>query len=283
MQIAQVLVNGISYAASLALVAIGLTIVFGVLRVVNFAHGALFMLGAYATYYITASFKWNYFLAIIGAALVVGLISAFVAAALFSRYRGLLLEGAVMSIALALLITNLGWLEFSAVPRTVNSPIDDVINLGGVHILVHRLFIIVLTAVLLVALQFFVKRSRMGRAMRAVQQDPHAARLQGIKVDQVVVLTFAIGGVLAGIAGALVAPTQTLQPSMGEQPLLFAFVVIILGGMGSIPGAVLASLVLGLTESTTSTYWTPQAATWLSFSLVIVALAIRPKGLLGHE
>jgi len=283
MEIAQVLVNGISYAASLALVAIGLTIVFGVLRVVNFAHGALFMLGAYATYYITASFKWNYFLAIIGAALVVGLISAFAAAALFSRYRDLLLEGAVMSIALALLITNLGWLQFSAVPRTVKSPIDDVIDIGGVRVLVQRLFIIVLTAALLVGLQFFVKRSRMGRAMRAVQQDPHAARLQGIKVDQVVVLTFAIGGVLAGIAGALVSPTQTLQPSMGEQPLLLAFVVIILGGMGSIPGAVLASLVLGLTQSTTSTYWTPQAATWLSFSLVIAVLAIRPKGLLGHE
>jgi branched-chain amino acid transport system permease protein len=283
MEIAQVLVNGISYAASLALVAIGLTIVFGVLRVVNFAHGALFMLGAYATYYITASFEWNYFLAIIGAAIVVGLISVFVAAALFSRYRDLLLEGAVMSIALALLITNLGWLQFSAVPRTVKSPIDDVIDIGGVRVLVQRLFIILLTAALLVGLQFFVKRSRMGRAMRAVQQDPHAARLQGIKVDQVVVLTFAIGGVLAGIAGALVAPTQTLQPSMGEQPLLLAFVVIILGGMGSIPGAVLASLVLGLTQSTTSTYWTPQAATWLSFSLVIAVLAIRPKGLLGHE
>jgi branched-chain amino acid transport system permease protein len=283
MEIAQVLVNGISYAASLALVAIGLTIVFGVLRVVNFAHGALFMLGAYATYYITASFKWNYFLAIIGAAIVVGLISMFAAAALFSRYRDLLLEGAVMSIALALLITNLGWLQFSAVPRTVKSPIDDVINIGGVHVLVQRLFIIILTAALLVGLQFFVKRSRMGRAMRAVQQDPHAARLQGIKVDQVVVLTFAIGGMLAGIAGALVAPTQTLQPSMGEQPLLLAFVVIILGGMGSIPGAVLASLVLGLTQSTTSTYWTPQAATWLSFSLVIAVLAVRPKGLLGHD
>jgi branched-chain amino acid transport system permease protein len=188
-----------------------------------------------------------------------------------------------MSIALALLITNLGWLGFSALPRTVQSPIDDVVNIGGVHVLVQRLFIIVLTALLLVGLQVFVKRSRMGRAMRAVQQDPYAAGLQGIKVDRVVILTFAIGGVLAGIAGALVAPTQTLQPSMGEGPLLLAFVVIIVGGMGSIPGAVIASIVLGLTESTTSTYWTPQAATWLSFSLVIVVLAIRPKGLLGHE
>jgi branched-chain amino acid transport system permease protein len=283
MQLAQVLVNGVSYAASLALVAIGLTLVFGVLRVVNFAHGALFMLGAFVTYYLTASFGWNYFLAIIGAVIVVGLFSVFVAAALFSRYRGLMLEGAVMSIALALLITNLAWLAFGAVPKTVQSPIDDVVTVGGVHVLVQRVFIIALTAVLVLGLQVFVKRGRMGRALRAVQQDAYAARLQGIKVDQVVALTFGIGGVLAGVAGALVAPTQVLLPSMGEGPLLLAFVVIILGGMGSVPGAVLASVGLGMTQSTLSTYWTPQAATWVSFTFVIVVLAVRPKGLLGHE
>jgi branched-chain amino acid transport system permease protein len=148
---------------------------------------------------------------------------------------------------------------------------------------VQRVFIIALTAVLVLGLQVFVKRGRMGRALRAVQQDAYAARLQGIKVDQVVALTFGIGGVLAGVAGALVAPTQVLLPSMGEGPLLLAFVVIILGGMGSVPGAVLASVGLGMTQSTLSTYWTPQAATWVSFTFVIVVLAVRPKGLLGHE
>jgi branched-chain amino acid transport system permease protein len=283
MQLAQVVVNGVAYAASLALVAIGLTLVFGVLRVVNFAHGALFMLGAYATYYVTSSFGWSYYAAIVASGVIIGIFTAIVAISLFSRYRGLLLEGAVMSIALALLIENLGWLGFGANPQTVNSPLDTVVDIGGVHVVWQRVLIIVVTAVLLGVLQLFVKRGRLGRALRAVQQDDHAARLQGIKVNQVVVLTFAIGGVLAGVAGALVAPTQALLPSMGEEPLLLAFVVIIVGGMGSIPGAVIASVVLGMTESTVSTYWTEQAATWLSFLLVIFVLTVRPRGLLGHE
>jgi branched-chain amino acid transport system permease protein len=96
-------------------------------------------------------------------------------------------------------------------------------------------------------------------------------------------LAFGIGGLLAGVAAALVAPTQVLLPSMGEEPLLLSFVVIIVGGMGSLPGAVIASLVLGMTQSAVSTYWQPQASDWISFSLVIAVLAVRPKGLLGHE
>lgn len=283
MLLAQVVVNGITFAASLALIAIGLTLVFGVLRVVNFAHGSIFMLGAYATYYLTASLGWSYFLGIVGAALLIGLFGVIVASLLFDRFRGLLLEGAVMAIALALLIENLGWIGFGATPQNVSTPVSSVITIGGVAIVVQKLLIIGVTAAVITILQIFVKQGRLGRALRAVQQDPYAATLQGIRVNRVVILAFGIGGLLAGVAGALVAPTQVLLPSMGETPLLLAFVVIILGGMGSLPGAVVASVILGMTQSAVSTYWEPQASTWICFSLVIVVLAIRPKGLLGHE
>jgi len=278
-----VIVNGVTYAATLALVAIGLTLVFGILRVVNFAHGAIYMLGAYATYYFVVSLGVPYLVAVVGAGLAIALFSAVLAVALFRRYRGLLLEGAVMAIALSLLIEDGAFLGFGAAPRAVPSSFDGVVDIGGVHVIAQRIFIIGVTAALVIGLQLFVSRTRMGRALRAVQQDPYAASLQGIQVDRVVTLCFALGGLLAGIAGSLVAPTQVVLPTIGEAPLLLAFVVIILGGMGSVSGAVIASLVLGMTQSVVSTYWTAQASTWISFTLVIVVLAARPTGIFGHE
>jgi branched-chain amino acid transport system permease protein len=283
-EVLQVGFNGVSFGASLALVAVGLTLVFGILRIVNFAHGVMFMLGAYVTYYMTTSLGLGYFVAVVGAGIALGLFGILLDLVIFRRFRGLLLEGAIAAIALALLIESLALVVFGGVAKHVESPFaNSVVDIGGVRLVGQRLFVIGAAAVLIFALAWFVGATRHGRALRAVQQDPEVARLQGIDVDRMTVLAFAIGGALAGLAGALIAPDQLLFPSMGETPLLLAFVVIIVGGMGSVGGALVAALAVGILQSAVSTYWIPQAASWTSFALALAILTVRPQGLFGHE
>lgn len=283
-EIVQVAFNGVSFGSSLALVAVGLTLVFGILRIVNFAHGVMFMLGAYATYYLTTSLGLGYFAGVVGAGLLLALAGVVLDVAIFRRFRGMLLEGAVAAVALALLIESLALVVFGGGTRKVSSPFSDsVVTIGGVHLIGQRLFIIAAAVVIIFAVSWFVKSTKYGRALRAVQQDADVARLQGIDVDKMTVLAFGIGGGLAGLAGALIAPDQLLLPTMGDTPLLLAFVVIIVGGLGSITGALVAALMVGLLQSVVGTYWTPEAATWTSFALAFVVLTIRPRGLFGHE
>lgn len=284
MEAIQVAFNGVSFGASLALVAVGLTLVFGILRIVNFAHGAMFMLGAYVTYYLTEEAGLAYFVAVLGAGAALALFGALLDVVVFRRFRGLLLEGAIAAIALALLIESIAIVVFGGTARRVDSPLSDtVVDIGDVHLFGQRLFIIAAAAALILLLRWFVSSTRQGRALRAVQQDPEVARLQGIDVDRMTILAFAIGGALAGLAGALIAPDQVLFPGMGQTPLLLAFVVIILGGMGSVSGALVAAMLVGLLQSAVTTYWVPEAAMWTSFALALLILTVRPQGLFGHE
>ncbi len=283
MLILQALVNGLVTGAFLALMGAGLALIFGILGIVNFAHGVLFMLGAYAVLYFTETLGWNYFLALPAAGVVVGLFGALLYRAVFRKFRELMLEGAVVAIGLALLLESLAWEVFSGLPRTVSSPFEGVLRVGGVTIATHRLFVVTVAVALIVLLTAFVRYSRYGRAMRAVQQVPYAASLQGIEIDRVSILAFGLGSMLAGVAGGLMAPLQLLLPGMGQSPILLAFVVIILGGMGSVGGSLVASVIIGLTLSLTTTFWTPQAAMTVSFLLAIVILLVRPTGLFGHE
>lgn len=278
----QVLFNGLSFGATLALVALGLTLVFGILRVVNFAHGVLFMAGAYTTYYVVETLGASYFLAVIAAAAASSLLGVALAMTVFRRFQGLELEGAIAAITVALFLESAAIILLKPVPRNVSGPFDGVLHVAGMHLQVHRLFIIAVAVAVVAALQVFVARSRRGRSMRALQQDPFVARLQGISVNRTMVLTFALGGALAGVAGALVAPEQVLLPSMGTAPLLLAFVIVILGGLGSVKGGLIASVLIGLMQSGVATYWTPQAATWTSFLLALGILTFRPTGLYGH-
>lgn len=284
MELAQVLFNGVSAGATLALVAVGLTLVFGIMRVVNFAHGVLFMFGAYAAYMFTTELSVPYLVAIVLAAIVIGLASIVLDLVVFKRFHGLSLEGAIAAIALTLLLQNAAFLTFGGASRSIKGPLDGkAIRIGELTMQGHRLFIIGVAVALVLALSFLVYKTSFGRAMRAVQQDPTAARLQGIEPNRMSTLTFGIGGALAGAAGALIAPEQVLLPSMGEAPLLLGFVAIILGGMGSVGGALIGSLGIGIVQSGVSTYWTPQAAVWTSFALVLVVLTFRPKGLFGSD
>lgn len=278
----QMLFNGLSLGATLALIAVGLTMVFGVLHVVNFAHGVLFMFGAYTTYFVVEVLEQSYFAALVAATVVVAAISAALAATVFRRFQGLLLEGAIAGILLALLLENLALVWFGAKPKNVAGPFTDVVSLGGVYLEAQRILIIAIAVVLVTVLHLFVTRTRHGRALRATQQDPFAARLQGIAVRRVMIMTFAIGGALAGAAGALVAPQQVLLPSMGQPPLLLAFVIVIVAGMGSVKGSLIVAVAIGLLQSAISTYWVPEAAVWSSFAVALCFLALRPRGVFGN-
>lgn len=280
--IAQTIVNGLVSGATLALIATGLTLVFGVLRVVNFAHGAMFMVGAYLSYWIVGVLGLPYWLGVmVGGAGIAALamVSYFV---VFKRFVGLLLEGCIAAVMLTLLLENGMQAAVGAAPRSVHSGLEAMtFNFWGVSISAQRILIVAVSVAGVVWLAWFVKKTSTGRAMRAVQQDPEIALAQGISVDRISAVTFAVGGALAGVAGAVVAPDQSLLPTMGSHPLLLAFVVIILGGMGNIYGALVAAVVVGLTQAVVETTWVPQAALWVSFTVVIILMLIRPKGVRG--
>ncbi|MCW3021885.1 MAG: transporter permease [Conexibacter sp.] len=282
MTFVQVLVNGVVLGAFFALMAVGLTLIFGVLRVINFTHGVMFMLGAYGTWYATEQ-GVPYLVAVLVSALAVAAFSALVELLVLRRFRGMLIEGAVVAIALAVLIQNLANEVIPLSPKSVDTPFPGTVSMHGVVLGWHRIFLFGMACVLIFGLALFVRRSRTGRAMRALQQNPYAAELQGIRADFVAPAVFAIGGGLAALAGGLIAPVQQLLPGIGDAPLLASFVVVVLGGLGSIGGTLVAAMMIGLTQSAATTYWTGPAAVALSFLLAIAVLVVRPKGLFGNE
>jgi len=282
MTFVQVLVNGVVLGAFFSLMAVGLTLIFGVLRVINFTHGVMFMLGAYGTWYGT-ELGIPYLVAVLLSALAVAALGAAIELLVLRRFRGLLIEGAVVAIALAVLIQNLTNEIIPLSPKSVGSPFPGTADVGGVVLAWHRVFLFGMACVLIAGLAIFVRRTRTGRAMRALQQNPYAAELQGIRSDVVAPAVFAIGAGLAALAGGLIAPVQQLLPGIGDAPLLASFVVVVLGGLGSIGGTLFAAMLIGLTQSATTTYWTGPAAVALSFLLAIAVLVVRPKGLFGDD
>ncbi|MBS1886457.1 MAG: branched-chain amino acid ABC transporter permease [Actinobacteria bacterium] len=268
--------------AFFSLMAVGLTLIFGVLRVVNFTHGVMFMLGAYATWYLNKQGA-PYLVAVALGGLSVGLFGVLLEIVVLRRFRGLLIEGAVVAIALAILLQNLALQVIPLSPQSVPTPFEGTAHLGGVYIAWQRIFIVVVAVVLIAGLSLFIKRSRFGRSVRALQQNPQAAELQGIRPDLVAPLVFGVGATLAGLAGGLIVPVQQLLPTIGEGPLLDSFVVVVLGGLGSVEGTLIAAMLIGLAQSATTTYWTEPASIAVSFLIAIAVLVVRPQGLLGNE
>lgn len=305
-QFVQQLINGIQLGSIYALIALGYTMVYGVLRLINFAHGDVFMVGAYVGFY--AARKMNLdeqptLLAALGKLLPVVLI-AMVACALLGliierlAYRPLRksprLTSLITAIGVSLFLENAGQLLFGADPKffpsvTPQGP-QATIQTGGVTISKDQLVLVIASAILMAILWYIVQRTRMGRAMRAVSLDTDAAALMGINTDSVISFTFAIGAGLAGAGGVLFAAlTYTkILPLMGVSIGLKAFVAAVVGGIGSIPGAMLGGLLMGLSESFVKgapsighfepSRWTDAVA----FILLIAVLLVKPSGLMGR-
>lgn len=290
----QQMVNGVTWGSVYALIALGYTMVYGILRLINFAHGDIYMLGAFFGYY-TARFLGSATDPNPIKALLVLLISMFAAglvgiiierAAYKPVRRSSRLSALITAIGVSLLLENGGILLFGASPKFFPQIIvAKNIPLGlGVTISNQQVIILVVSLVLMFALRFIVLKTRVGKAMQAVSHNPTAAALMGISVDRIITFTFMIGSMLAAAAGVLVAlQNPKIEPLMGIMPGLKAFVAAVLGGIGNIPGAVLGGLVMGIAEVLVVGYVSPTYRDAIAFVLLIVILLVRPSGILGKN
>jgi len=278
----QSIVNGIGLSMVYILVALGLTLIFSILRIINFAHGEFYMLGGFAAYYLTGTWGINYFVTIILAFIVVGAIGVATERLIFAPLRDNLLAGFIVSLGLLWILQAGATIVAGVLDKEVATQFPGVIRGFGIVISNERLFVIVCSAALMVCLYAFLSLSRHGLALRAVAQDLDAAALQGVNVDRIASLAFGIGCALAGAAGALLAPVYFVSPFMGTLPVIKAFIIIILGGMGSLFGAIVGGFILGFMESIAPLYFPIAAVEILGFVLVMFVLVVRPRGLFGR-
>ena len=290
----QQLVNGVAWGSIYALIALGYTMVYGVLRLINFAHGDVYMVGAYAGLFCAGWLRAGSEPSL-GKALLV-LVFAMAVCALLGMiiergaYRPLRrqprLTSLITAIGVSLFLENLGNVLFGARPRAFPEIIKNrQVVMGDIVLGTHQLLVLGIAVALMVLLQFIVHRTRIGKAMRAVSYSADAARLMGIPTDTVIAFTFATGSALAAAAGVLVGLyLPRVDPLMGLIPGLKAFVAAVLGGIGNIPGAVVGGLVMGVAETFVVAYVTSTYRDAVAFAILILILLFRPSGLLGkHE
>ena len=277
----QQLLNGLANGMGYVLIAVGLTLVFGVLRVVNFAHGEFFMLGAYVTYYGMTLIGMDYISALLVATLVVAglgiLANRFFFQPLKKEHEFTIL---LSSLGLALLLTHLAETIFGADPKYVDTPYSDAtFNLGDITVTQQRIGVILVASAMIAATYWFIKHTRMGKMMQATAQNPEGAALSGINTKYVHAYTFALACALAALSGALVGPTAMLYPTVGDWALVKGFIVVVMGGLGSVTGALLGGLILGVAESLGGGYISLGFKEAIGYAIIIVVLLLRPNGL----
>lgn len=276
------LVTGVALGAVYALLAVGLSLIFGMLTVVNFAHGAFFMVGAFLGVYflgLTGSFWFSLLLTPVVTGAVGLLAERFLVRPLYGRgidYPLLLTFGLsyVMVEAMRVLF------GIEGMPTSTPAALRGAVNLGFGHFPLYRLFLIGATAAIVLALWLFIEKTRYGLIIRAGSRDSEIVRVLGIDISRVWLLVFGIGTAIAGLSGALAAPTRAVNPEMGIPVLAESFVVTVVGGMGSLPGAVVAGLLVGVVFSLTSLF-APDLAELSIFVLMALVLLIRPQGFFG--
>ena len=264
----QQLFNGLTVGSVYSLVALGLTLVFGILHIPNFAHGALYMLGGYVTLTMMTSLGLHYWLAILLSMLAVGLIAVLMERLIFHPLKDAPpLQDKIAAIGILLLPT----------------PYGQVVEIGGLTITLQRILIVGAAIVIMIGLHFFLRKTMTGSSIIAMAQNRDGAFLVGINANKVAMLTFLISGALAAIAASLAAPINLVSPGMGHLVILKAFVIIILGGMGSIPGAILGGYILGFSESLGAAYISNDYKDLIAFVLLVLILSIKPQGLFVKE
>jgi branched-chain amino acid transport system permease protein len=279
----QTLMYGLTIGVVYVLMALGFTLIFGILRIVNFAHGEFYMIGAFVVRELFARAGLDYFVSVVVAAVAVGLFGVVVERGLFRPFRDKVEHQVlIVSFALSVALQQMGVILWGAEDVSIEAPFSGVVRWGGVVFPQDRLVAVAACLVILAGFYVLLKRTRIGLAMEAVVQDPEAALIQGIRVDRVYAFTFGIGTLLAAAAGGLIGPVFSLTPYMGTLPLVKAFIAVILGGMGSVTGAVVGGLVIGISETFLSTYFGGAAAAILQFAVIMLILVLRPSGLFGR-
>jgi branched-chain amino acid transport system permease protein len=276
--------NGVIIGSAYGLMGVGLTLIFGLMNVVNFAHGELYMLGAFFVYSLVAILQVNYFLAILlgmGGVLVFGVI--------IERFtikpirNAPILMTALVTLGLSIFLKNTALVIWGGVPKKIPNPFPSAsLKLGYVYVTQPRIFALLLTIGVIILLHYLIKKTKLGKAMRATFENKDAAALMGIRVDRIYLYTFAIGSVVAAMAGILLGTIYLVYPTMGELAVLKAFIIVIMGGMGNFVGAFFSGIILGISESLGAGFISTGYKDAVGFVIVILVLLFRPQGLFGE-
>ena len=282
----QQIINGLSLGSIYALIALGYTMVYGIIKLINFAHGDIYMIGAFVGLYCGTTLKLSLIptllISMLGAALVGVIVEKVAYKPLRNSPRITLL---ITAIGVSLLLQNGMSLLMGPSPKAFPKLLSkEVIKIGALSIETSKILMLAVSIVLVLLLQIIVYKTKVGKAMRGASYDIEAASLMGINVNNIISLTFAIGSALAGAAGVLVSLAFTVvEPYMGTIPGLKAFIAAVLGGIGSIPGALVGGLLIGLTETLTKAYISTTLSDAIVFAILIIILLVKPTGLLGKK
>ncbi|MGH4123159.1 MAG: branched-chain amino acid ABC transporter permease [Clostridium sp.] len=287
-QLLQQLINGLTLGSIYALIALGYTMVYGVINLINFAHGDIYMLGAYIGFAITTFFHLSFFSALVITMLLCAILGVVLEKVAYKPIRKSTRIAALITAISVSLFLEYGTMYFvkaetRTFPEVITSKSLQLFN-GAIVVNTIEIYIILTTLVLVVLLQYVIHRTKMGKAMRAVAMDKEAAQYMGISIDKTVSFTFAIGSALAGAAGVLVGVYyNSINPLMGVIPGLKAFIAAVIGGIGIIPGAMIGGYFLGMTETMVSAYGGSLYKDGVAFAILILVLLIKPNGLLGRN
>lgn len=274
------LINGSFYA----LLSLGLAVIFGMLEIINFAHGALYMMGAFAAYFLLHYGGLNYWWALLLAPLIVGAFGMLLERTLLRWLQGLdPLYGLLLTFGLALVIQGIfqNYFGSSGMPYAMPSQLRGAVNLGFMYLPIYRAWVVVVSLVVCLATWFLIERTRLGAYLRAATENPTLVRAFGINVPLMITLTYGLGVGLAALAGVLSAPINQVGPLMGADLIIVVFAVVVIGGMGSIMGSVITGFSLGVIEGLTK-YFYPEASNTVVFVLMVLVLLVRPTGLTGR-
>jgi branched-chain amino acid transport system permease protein len=274
------LINGAFYA----LLSLGLAVIFGMLNIINFAHGALYMVGAFCAYFLLNLLGLNYWFALIISPLVVGLLGIIIERTMLQRLAGLdHLYGLLLTFGLALIIQGVfqNYFGSSGLPYAIPRELTGGTNLGFMFLPNYRGWVIIFSLIVCLATWFMIERTRLGAYLRAATENPALVRAFGINVPRMVTLTYGFGVALAALAGVLAAPINQVRPLMGADFIIVVFAVVVIGGMGSIMGSIVTGFMLGLIEGLTKVFY-PEASNTVIFVIMAIVLLVRPAGLFGR-
>jgi branched-chain amino acid transport system permease protein len=276
----QQLVNSLSVASVTILIGIGITLIFGLAGLVNFAHGEFLMVGGMFTWFLVVS-GLNFFVALVGAMILVGALGFVAERGLFRFTLDRPMNGFIMSIGLSVILQHVVIRLFNEVQKTIPDPVGGVWMVGGVDIIAMRAVVVGITVVVVAVTYLGISRSRYGMALKASIADPDTAALMGVPVRRYVTGVFVYGSILAGLGGALMIALFPITPFTGSVVIIRGFAVSLIGGLGNVGGAVLGGLILGLVDGLSAQYGYPEWTDAYSLVVMIVILIVRPQGLLG--
>jgi len=280
--VVQVIVNGFNLALVYIIMALGFTLIFGILRIFNFAHGEFYMLGAFGVFYLVKLVNLPFAVSLLISMIGVGLIGVVVERFLFRPLHGQMYASFMIALGVSMGLTTLVAVIIGPQQKKIPAPIPGVAHFAGASIAWQNVAVILISAALVAGLYILIHRTKFGLTIRAAASDPEAASLVGVGTKMLRTQIFGISTALAGIAGCLTAGLYFINPYMGQQVIFKAMVVVILGGLGSIPGAIIGGLALGFLESISLTA-IGGVANIIGWLLVVILLMVRPQGLLGEK